>query len=50
MAYRVTLDGAAKGAKFETKEEAIEMLKVLIGKTLSEEELNQQIAQHIQEA
>jgi methionine synthase II (cobalamin-independent) len=49
MAVRVTLDGAMKGAKFPTKEEAIEAMWEFFKDQMSREEFEKFIQSHIEE-
>lgn len=50
MAYRVTLDGASKGAKFDSVEEAKDSLWLLYQDKMSREEFEKMIEEHIEEA
>ena len=50
MAYRVTLDGAMKGVKFASKEEAVEAMWEFYKDQMAREEFDKFILSHIQEA
>lgn len=49
MSFRIVLDGAEKGAKFESKEEAKTTLWELYKDKMSEDEFNKFIDQHLKE-
>lgn len=50
MPYRVTLDGAQKGAKFESVDEAKDVLWELYKDKMSRDEFDKMIEAHIEEA
>lgn len=50
MTYKVTLDGAMKGVKFESKEEAIEAIWELYKEKMPRPDFEKFILEHIQEA
>ncbi len=50
MPFRVTLDGAGKGMKFETKEEAKEVIWEFYKDQMSRPEFDKFIEAHIEEA
>ncbi len=50
MAYRVTLDGAMKGVKFDTKEEAVDAIWEFYKDKMSRPDYEKFIQEHIQEA
>ena len=50
MAYRVTLDGAMKGIKFSSKEEAIEAMWEFYKDKMSKEDFIKFIQSHLEEA
>ncbi len=50
MAYRVTLDGAMKGVKFASKEEAMDAMWEFYKDKMSREEFDKFIQSHIEEA
>lgn len=49
MPFRVTLDGAGKGAKFTTKEEAIESMWMLYEDKMDKAEFDKMIAGKVEE-
>ena len=49
MAFKVTMDGALKGVKFATKEEAIEAMWEFYKDQMSRPEFDKFIQNHIQE-
>lgn len=50
MAYRVTLDGAMKGVKFSSKEEAMDAMWEFYKDKMSREEFDKFIQSHLEEA
>lgn len=50
MAFRITMDGAMKGIKFETREEAIEAMWQFFKDKMPRSEFDQFIKSHIEEA
>ncbi len=50
MAYRVTLDGAMKGVKFPSKEEAMDAMWEFYKDKMSREEFDKFIQSHLEEA
>lgn len=50
MAFRVTLDGAMKGVKFDSKEEAIDAMYEFYKDKMARPEFEKFIQGHIQEA
>ncbi|MCX7820744.1 MAG: hypothetical protein N2258_03615 [Brevinematales bacterium] len=50
MAYRVTLDGAMKGVKFASKEEAMDAMWEFYKDKMSREEFDKFIQSHLEEA
>lgn len=50
MAYRVTLDGAGKGAKFDSIDEAKDTFWMLYQDKMSRDEFDKMIEDHIEEA
>lgn len=50
MAFRVTLDGAMKGVKFDSKDEAIDAMYEFYKDKMSRPEFEKFIQGHIQEA
>jgi hypothetical protein len=49
MPFRVTLDGAHKGAKFDTKEEAIDSMWMFYEDKMSRADFEKMINDHIEE-
>jgi hypothetical protein len=50
MAVRVSLDGAMKGVKFDTKEEAIDALYPFYQDKMSRPDFEKFVQEHLQEA
>jgi hypothetical protein len=50
MAYRVTMDGAMKGVKFDSKEEAVDAMWEFYKDKMPRPEFEKFIQAHIQEA